>query len=303
MKILMTGGTGFVGSILTHDLTRANHRITVLTRSIRPGMTLPPGAEFLEGNPVERGPWQDRVPEHDAILNLAGASIFTRWTKRTKEVLRESRIRTTGNLVEALARNGPCEGVRFLSTSAVGYYGFSGDEERTEESPPGDDFLATLARDWESEALDARGVGVRVTLLRFGVVLDGREGALARMIPLFRKYLGSPLGSGEQWFSWIHVRDLAAIYRFLLEKGDVEGPVNCTAPNPVRNRELTRALAEALGRPAFLPAVPGVVMRVVLGEFANVLLRGQRAIPGRLLDAGFHFEFNRIGEALRDVID
>jgi uncharacterized protein (TIGR01777 family) len=303
MKILMTGGTGFVGSILTRDLTRANHRITVLTRSIRPGRSLPAGAEFLEGDPVEPGPWQDRVPEHDAILNLAGASIFTRWTKRTKEVLRESRLRTTRNLVEALARNGQCAGVRFLSTSAVGYYGFSGDEERTEESPPGDDFLATLARDWEREALEARGVGARVTLLRFGVVLDGREGALARMIPLFRKCLGSPLGTGEQWFSWIHVRDLAAIYRYLLERGDVEGPVNCTAPNPVRNRELTRALAEALGRPAFLPAVPGVVMRVVLGEFANVLLRGQRAIPGRLLDAGFHFEFNRIGEALRDVID
>jgi len=302
MKILMTGGTGYVGSILTRTLTEANHEVTVLTRSVRPGRSLPPGAEFLEGNPVEPGPWQDRVPEHDVIVNLAGASIFSRWTAKTKEVLRESRIRTTRNLAEALDRGGRGRGVRFLSTSAVGYYGFTGDEELTEESPAGDDFLATLTRDWEQEALEARKTGASVALLRFGVVLGGREGALARMIPLFNKYLGSPLGSGKQWFSWIHVRDLAAMYRFLLEQSDMEGPINCTAPNPVQNRELTRALARALGKPAFLPAVPGPVIRMVLGEFGNVLLKGQRVIPGRLLDAGFRFEFNTVAEALEDAI-
>jgi len=301
MKILMTGGTGYVGSVLTRTLTDAKHEVTVLTRSVRPGRSLPPGATFLEGNPVEPGPWQDRVPAHDAIVNLAGASIFTRWTAKTKEVLRESRIRTTRNLVEALERGGG-RGVRLLSTSAVGYYGFTGDEELTEESPAGDDFLATLCRDWEEAALEARKAGASVALLRFGVVLGGREGALARMIPLFNKYLGSPLGSGKQWFSWIHIRDLAAICRFLLDRSEVEGPVNCTAPNPVRNRELTRALAEALGKPAFLPAVPGPVIRMVLGEFGNVLLKGQRVIPGRLLDAGFEFEFSGVAEALKASI-
>jgi len=301
MKILMTGGTGYVGSVLTRTLTDAKHEVTVLTRSVRPGRSLPPGATFLEGNPVEPGPWQDRVPAHDAIVNLAGASIFTRWTAKTKEVLRESRIRTTRNLVETLERGGG-RGVRLLSTSAVGYYGFTGDEELTEESPAGDDFLATRCRDWEEAALEARKAGASVALLRFGVVLGGREGALARMIPLFNKYLGSPLGSGKQWFSWIHIRDLAAICRFLLDRSEVEGPVNCTAPNPVRNRELTRALAEALGKPAFLPAVPGPVIRMVLGEFGNVLLKGQRVIPGRLLDAGFEFEFSGVAEALKASI-
>ena len=302
MKILMTGGTGFVGSFLTRALTEANHQVTVLTRSVRPGRSLPPGAEFLEGNPVEPGPWQDRVPAHEAIVNLAGASIFTRWSEKTKKVLRESRILTTRNLVEALDRGGATTGVRFLSTSAVGYYGFTGDEELTEESPPGEDFLASLTRDWEREALEARRAGARVVLLRFGVVLDAREGALARMIPLFNKYVGSPLGRGDQWFSWIHVRDLVGIFRFLLDAADLAGPINCTAPNPVQNRELTRALAKALGKPAFLPAVPGMVMKMVLGEFANVLLKGQRAVPGRLLDAGFRFEFNTIGEALEDLL-
>lgn len=298
MKILMTGGTGFVGSNLTQALCADGHRVTLLTRSLRPDRTPPEGAAFLEADPTEPGAWQEQVPAHDAVINLAGASIFTRWTKKAKKVLRESRLRTTRNLVDALGP-GAAPGFRFLSTSAVGYYGFCGDEVLTEQSPPGDDFLARLARDWEQEALRA---GDGVALLRFGVILGGREGALAKMIPLFKKYLGGPLGSGQQWFSWIHIQDLVEVYRFLLDRPDLTGPVNCTAPEPVRNRDLTRALAEALDKPARMPPVPGLVMRAVLGEFGTMLLEGQRVIPDRLNQAGFSFRYPSIGAALKDLV-
>ena len=302
MRIFMTGGTGFVGSALTHTLTEAGHRVTVLTRSVRPGRALPHGAEFQEGDPTEPGPWQEHVQGHDAVVNLAGASIFTRWTRKAKESLRESRLRTTRNLVDALEGSKAPPGMRFLSASAVGYYGFCGDEELTEDRPPGDDFLARLAADWEAEASRAEGAGAAVALLRFGVVLGGGEGALSRLVPLFNKYLGSPLGSGTQWFSWIHVRDLVSIHRFLLERPGICGPVNCTAPGPVRNRELTQALAEVLGKPAFLPSVPGFVIRTLMGEFGNVLLKGQRALPSRLSKEGFSFDYPDVRKALEDLV-
>ncbi|MCF8061898.1 MAG: TIGR01777 family oxidoreductase [Deltaproteobacteria bacterium] len=302
MKILMTGGTGFVGSRLTGALCEDGHRLTVLTRSVRPDRALPSGAVFLEADPTEPGPWQEQVPEHDLLINLAGASIFQRWTDKAKKRMRESRLRTTRNLVDALAGSEKGGSIRLLNTSAVGYYGFAGDEILTEESPPGDDFLAVLARDWEREALRAGTAGARVTILRFGVVLGGREGALAKMVPLFKKYLGGPLGSGDQWFPWIHIQDLVSVYRFLMDRPDLEGPLNCTAPQPVRNRELTRALAGALEKPAFMPPVPGFVIRAVLGEFGNVLLKGQRVIPERLIREGFAFRYPAIEEALNDLV-
>ena len=302
MKILMTGGTGFVGSNLTEALGGDGHRVTVLTRSARGDRTLPEGSVFLEADPTEPGPWQEQVPEHDVLINLAGASIFQRWTDKARKRMRESRLRTTRNLVDALAGAERGGSTRLLSTSAVGYYGYAGDEPLTEESPPGDDFLAVLSKDWEQEALRARKAGAGVVILRFGVVLGGEEGALAKMVPLFRKYLGGPLGSGEQWFSWIHIQDLVAIYRFVMGRPDLEGPLNCTAPRPVRNRELTRALAGALEKPAFMPPVPGFVIRAVLGEFGNVLLKGQRVIPERLTREGFTFRHPDIEGALDDLV-
>lgn len=302
MKILMTGGTGFVGSNLTEALGGDGHRVTVLTRSARGDRTLPEGSVFLEADPTEPGPWQEQVPEHDVLINLAGASIFQRWTDKARKRMRESRLRTTRNLVDALAGVERGGSARLLSTSAVGYYGYAGDEPLTEESPPGDDFLAVLSKDWEQEALRARKAGAGVVILRFGVVLGGEEGALAKMVPLFRRYLGGPLGSGEQWFSWIHIQDLVAIYRFVMGRPDLEGPLNCTAPRPVRNRELTRALAGALEKPAFMPPVPGFVIRAVLGEFGNVLLKGQRVIPERLTREGFTFRHPDIEGALDDLV-
>ena len=300
MKIFITGGTGFVGTYLTRELTAQGHQVTLLTRAIKPGRSLPPGASFLEGNPKEPGPWQKAVAEHQAFINLAGASIFSRWTDASKKEMRDSRILTTRNLVSALADRKGLETI-LLSTSAVGYYGFHEDEAVTEETPPGSDFLALMARDWEAEARKAEAFGVRVVRCRFGIVLGERGGALDQMIPLFSKGLGSPLGTGKQWFPWIHQRDLTRIFLFLLEKQEAAGPINCTAPNPVRNKELTRILAEVLGKPAFLPAVPGFMLKIIMGEFGDVLLKGQKVLPQKLLGLGFRFEFPALREALQNL--
>jgi uncharacterized protein (TIGR01777 family) len=301
MRIFFTGGTGFVGTSLTKALTAQGHQVTLLTRAIKPGRPLPPGASFLEGNPKEPGAWQKAVPDHEAFINLAGASIFSRWTKASKKEMRDSRLLTTRNLVSALAdRKG--QETLLLSTSAIGYYGFHEDEEIAEETPPGSDFLALMARDWEAEARKAEAFGVRVISCRFGIVLGERGGALDQMIPLFSKGLGSPLGTGKQWFPWIHQKDLTRIFLFLLEKQGVAGPINCTSPNPVRNKEMTRILAEVLGKPAFLPAVPGFMLKIIMGEFGDVLLKGQKVLPKKLLGLGFHFDFPDLKEALQNLL-
>ena len=301
MKIFMTGGTGFVGTTLTKKLTQEKHQVTILTRALTEDSPLTKGVTYLEGDPTEKGAWQESVAEHDAIINLAGASIFRRWSETAKEIMRDSRLHTTQNLVEALAARKGKETL-LLSTSAIGYYGFHEDEELVEESTPGDSFLASLAQEWESAALEAEALGAKVALLRFGIILGRNGGALRQMVPLFNMYLGSPLGRGEQWFSWIHEEDLAGIYSHLIAQKNISGPINCTAPNPVRNMDLIKTLGEVLGKPTFMPAVPGFVLRMIMGEFGSVLLEGQKVLPSRLLDTGFRFKFPKIKKALQDLL-
>lgn len=196
MRVFMTGGTGFVGRKIIGTLKKGGHEITVLTRRISPSPSLTDGVSFLEGNPTEPGDWQGEVAGHDAVINLAGASIFTRWTRSSKKKIVDSRVLTTRNLVNALKHN---EGKKtlFLSTSAIGYYGFHGDEELGEESPAGEDFLASLSRDWEAEAMEAETTGARVILLRFGIVLGREGGALKQMIPVFKKVSGQSPGERQ----------------------------------------------------------------------------------------------------------
>jgi uncharacterized protein len=301
MNVFMTGGTGFVGTTLSEKLLALGHGVTVLTRAAVPEGEGRSGVRYVTGDPTQPGPWQKAVAGHDVIINLAGASIFKRWTKEAKQVIRDSRIKTTRNLVHAISGASP-KGAVLFSTSAIGYYGFHGDEALDEESTPGEDFLANLSQEWEAEALQAVQHGVRVVICRFGIVLGAGGGALDQMVPVFKKGLGSPLGSGKQWFSWIHEQDLVAIYLFLLDKSDVSGPVNCTAPHPVRNKELTKALAHAMGKPTFMPAVPGFVVKMTMGEFGAVLLEGQKVMPKRLLTLGYPFRFPRIEAALQDLL-
>ena len=299
MKVFMTGGTGFVGTYLSLELAQAGHTITILTRRAQLPSPDRPGINFLTGNPTQAGPWMAAVPEHDWIINLAGASIFGRWTEALKKEMMESRVFSTRNLVTALAEGDLHQ--LFCSTSAVGFYGPRGEEELTEASPPDSGFLGELARNWEAEALQAQGLGIRVVITRFGLVLGKDGGALGQMVPMFRKFLGGPLGSGLQWFSWMHQQDHARAFQFIQEHSEITGPVNFTAPNPVRNRDLAKALGRVLGRPAFVTA-PEFMMRLMLGEFADTLLTGQKVFPQRLVDAGFKFNFPDIDSALKDLV-
>jgi uncharacterized protein len=299
MKIFLTGGTGFVGNGLTNELVQSGHEVTLLTRSLRKFGSKPSAVSLIEGDPTQKGEWQESAGGHEIIINLAGASIFTRWTKERKQILRESRILTTRNIVDALD-GGSIK--TFFSTSAIGYYGFHEDEELNEASLPGEDFLAQLALDWEKEALRAQDLGIRVVLTRFGIVLGEDGGALGQMIPMFKKYVGGPLGSGKQWFSWIHLEDLVQAFLFLVDHPEISGPVNFTAPNPVRNKELAAALGKILNRPAFMPA-PGFMLRWVLGEFGSILLKGQKVLPQKLLQSGFRFRYPTIEKALKSIVE
>ncbi len=296
----MTGGTGFVGAYLSRELVKLGHEVTILSRREQPPDTQAPGIRLITGDPAEEGDWMEAAPESDWIINLAGASVFGRWSPAYKQEIVESRIRTTRNLVIALA--GGDRRQLFCSTSAVGYYGLRGDEVLTEESPPDSDFLARLGVDWEVEALKARELGLRVVITRFGIVLGKGGGALGQMAPMFRRFLGGPLGSGQQWFSWIHQGDLARAFSFVAEHPEIDGPVNFTAPNPVRNRDLAGALGRALRRPAWL-RTPAFMIRLAMGELGDNLLSGQRVIPKRLLVAGFEFNFPTLEPALKDLLD
>lgn len=296
MKILVTGGTGFVGGQLVDRLVLDGHSVTVLSR------TEPAREEgavrYLQADPHRAGSWQQEVAGHDAAVNLAGASIFNRWTDERKRELRDSRIDTTRNLVDAMPQGGA-----LLSASAVGYYG-AGQQDTAldEQAPPGDDFLARLCRDWEAEAQRAETKGVRVVRARIGVVLGRGGGALEQMARPFRMFVGGKTGKGRQWFSWIHMDDLTAACSFLLSHEELSGAFNLTAPEPVQNRDFAKALGRALHRPSWLP-VPGFALRAALGEFGKTLLEGQRVVPARLSASGFSFRFPQLDTALADLLE
>ena len=294
MKVFIVGGTGFVGVNLAGRLRAQGDEVTVMGQSPARPRGLDAAVPIVAGDARFPGDWQGRIAGHDVVVNLAGASIFTRWTATAKKVIRESRILTTRNVVDALPAGA---GVTLVSTSAVGYYGFHGDEELGEDSGPGRDFLARLCVDWEAEARRAAVRGARVVITRFGIVLGPGGGVLGQMAPLFRLGLGGRLGSGKQWFSWIHVEDLFAALLHAAGRGGEGGAYNFSAPAPATNRELTRELARVLHRPAFLPA-PAFAVRLALGEFGNVLLEGQRVIPRRLLAEGFRFANPALAPAL-----
>jgi hypothetical protein len=302
MKVLITGGTGFIGRKLVSELLAAGHRITVLTRDMGKERVMPERVALVHYNPVEPGRWQESVAEHDVIINLAGLSIFRLWSERTKNKIIESRTTTTRNLVEALALRKGRE-TRFFSISGIGYYGPHGDELLMEDSHPGDDFLARLAVEWESEALKAKEHGARVVLLRLGHVLGRGGGVLRKLTMVTKLYLGGRWGNGNQWLSWIHEKDIPHAFLFLLENKAIEGPVNLCSPYQVRNREIMSLLRKVLKRPALIPVVPGWLLRTFTGEFADVFLTGQRVVPRMLLDNGFNFEYPVIDDALLDLLD
>jgi uncharacterized protein len=296
MKILITGGTGFVGSYLTRQLLQDGHEVTVIGRSSVPAVSSG-GFHAISADTTQKGSWQHALKDVDAVINLAGMSIFQRWTRAYKQQIYDSRILTTRHVVEGMTGERP---QILISTSAVGYYGSRGDDILTEAEPCGRDFLSRLGKDWEHEAFAAEKKNVRVVAARFGVVMGRSGGALKQMITPFKWGVGGPMGSGRQWFSWIHIADLLAGLMFMLENATIQGAVNLCSPNPVTSGELARTLGAVLGRPAVLPA-PSFALRLILGEFAETLLASQRVIPEKLIASGFVFRFPELKDALTDL--
>ncbi|WP_319523375.1 TIGR01777 family oxidoreductase [uncultured Desulfosarcina sp.] len=297
MKIVVTGASGFVGTALSRFLLEQGHTVTGLGTSRESGLESDAGFEWIRADTTRPGKWQEAVADADGVVNLAGRTIFKRWTRAYKSQIVESRLKTTGHIVSAMTG----ENRVLLSTSAVGYYGSRGDELLDEQARAGDDFLARLSVDWEKAALAAEQKGVRVAIMRFGVVLGAGGGALSRMVPAFRSFAGGPLGNGRQWFSWIHLTDLLGAVRFLIENGNSQGVYNFCAPGAVRQKTFARSLGRVLGRPALVPA-PSIALRLMMGEMANMLLVSQRVVPQRLIEEGFTFRFPDVDGALADLL-
>jgi uncharacterized protein len=279
MKILVLGGSGFIGSHLTAALGRRGDGVR--TASLRD----PENAAQL-------------AAECDVVVNLAGEPLAQRWTDEVKRRIAESRIDAPKRFLEALAPLARSTAA-YVSASAVGYYGTSETQTFTEESPPGDDFLARICDGWEAQARKARDLGMRVAIVRSGIALGTDGGALAKMLPPFRLGIGGVVGKGSQWLSWVHIDDLTGIYLAAID--GLEGPLNATAPSPQTNAEFTRTLGTQLHRPAILP-VPTAALRMLLGEGADMLLTGQRVLPNRTLELGYEFRYPELSAALNDLL-
>ena len=296
MKLVITGATGLIGSALVDRLWNQFHSLVLLSR--RPPTEIGVAKkEWFAWTPGASGEWEKTIDGADGVINLAGEPIAgKRWSDAQKQKLRLSRIDSTRSLVSAIAKaqNKP----KFLlNASAVGYYGPHGDETITESTPPGSDFLARLCADWEAEAKKAEAHGIRVAIVRTGIVLARGQGALKKMVPPFKMYLGGPLGFGNQWMPWIHIEDEIGLLLFLMENENARGAFNATAPNPVTMEEFARALGQALNRPSWV-SVPPSVLALMVGEMADVLLAGQRAVPEAALKLGYVFKNPTIVGAL-----
>jgi len=303
MRVLITGATGTIGLALADALTARGDEVIALSRD-------PERGERVLGGDVEVHPWPDptaapppadALAGTDAVVNLIGAPVAQRWTDEAKQQIRDSRVLATRSLVAGLRALDPSTAPRVLvSQSATGYYGARGDAPLDEAASPGNDFLAGVVVAWEQEATAAESY-MRVARTRTGVVLSPSGGALAKMLPFFRLGIGGPVAGGRQYVPWVHLDDVVGAIVHCLDDDDASGPVNLTAPNPVTNTELSRALGHALGRPAVLP-VPGMAVKLLYGEMAEMVTTGQRAIPDRLRQLGYAFRHPEIELALKDVL-
>ncbi len=303
MNIVIAGGSGFIGRALGASLQMDHHQVTVLSRNAAQAAgSLGPSIAVMEWDVRTPGPWTQAIEEADAVVNLAGEPIADkRWTPSRKQALRESRLSATYALVEAI--RGATRRPRVLvSASGVGYYGARDAMPVTEATPHGKGFLADLSLAWEQEARQAEGHGVRVVLPRIGMVLGREGGALGKMLPPFKLFVGGPIAPGYQWVSWIHLHDLARLIGWAIANESVHGPVNAVSPNPVTMAEFCRTLARVLRRPSWLP-VPELALRLRFGELASLLTTGQRVDPRAATSAGFVFKFPTLAMALHDLLD
>jgi hypothetical protein len=307
MRVVITGGTGLIGTALAKSLLADGHEVIALSRNPDTRNGLPPEVRVAGWDARTAKGWGELADGAGAIVNLAGANLAgegflpTRWTEERKRIIRDSRVNAGHAVVEAVEQAGTKPGV-LIQASGIGYYGHRGDQVVTEDLGPGDDFLARVsAEEWEPSTEAVEAMGVRRAIIRSGAVFSAKEGALPRMVLPFRLFVGGRLGSGDQWHSWLHLEDEVRAIRFLIDRGDASGPFNLSSPNPLPNAEFAKVLGRVLNRPAWIP-VPGFAMRLAFGEVADVLLTGQRGIPQRLLDMGFEFRFADPEAALRDLL-
>lgn len=298
MKYFILGGTGFVGNFLIRFLLEQGDLVSALVREESKIKLKHQNLELIKGNPLKHEAWAEKINECDVVINLVGSPVMTNWTDKARQNILSSRVDSTTNVVTSLKESEPKV---FICANAVGYFGPRKDEIITDTDGPGSDFLSNVAVHWQEAAMGAENFGHRVVVTRFPAVLGPNGGALAQMLPIFKLGLGGKLGSGSQWFAWVHIFDLVRAIHFISSNEQVKGPVNLCAPNPVTNAEFTRALARVLNRPAFF-MVPGFGLRLVYGEVANMLLSGQRCVPRALEEAGFEFKFRDIEAALMDIL-
>jgi uncharacterized protein len=304
MKVAITGATGFIGSRLVRKLHDRGDEIVIFVRDSSKAKRLFPESVYprvaiMVYQATESGDWQSSIDGTDAVVNLAGEPISERWTTEYKQAILDSREIGTRKMVEAIAKASVKPKV-LINGSAIGYYGTSETETFTENSPAGSDFLAQVCQKWEAAAHKVTEFGTRLVILRTGIVL-GKGGALAKMIPPFKLFAGGPIGTGRQWFSWIHREDLVSLILFCLDNPEIAGAFNATAPNPVRMKEFCRILGEVMNRPSWLP-VPDFALEMLLGEGAKVVLEGQEVIPALAIDRGFSYRYPDLEPALRDIV-
>lgn len=297
MKVAISGGTGLVGQALSTELIRNGHEVFILTRSKTNTSANPQFIQWLnDGDQPEKA-----LEGIDAIVNLAGATINNRWTDEYKHKILESRLRATSEINRIIGELNQKPTV-LINASAVGYYGTSMTAEFSEQSAQGNDFLAETVARWETAASAANNLGVRVVLCRFGVILDKKGGALPRMALPYKFFGGGKIGSGQQWLSWIHIEDVVGGIMFAIEKKQLSGPVNFSAPEPVSMDQFGKTLAKVIHRPHWMP-VPSVMLKLLLGEMSILVLEGQRVLPEKLLSTGYIFRFPHLQEALKDIFN
>jgi hypothetical protein len=300
MKVAVTGATGFVGSCLTKRLLESGHQVLIFTRHPDTAKRTFPNLEAIAYTPTASGAWQQAISGCDAVVNLAGEPIAGgRWTPKIKQEILTSRQLGTQKIVEAIAQASAKPAV-LINPSAIGYYGTSETATFDETSPPGSDFLAQVCQAWEAEAQKVKDLGVRLAIVRFGIVL-GNGGALAKILPPFQMFAGGPLGTGQQWFSWIHQDDLVNFILLLLDRSQIAGVFNATAPNPVRMAEFCHTLGEVLHRPSWLP-VPEFALQLLLGDAAKAVLEGQQVLPQTTLSTSFQYRYPTLKAALEQIL-
>jgi len=301
MRVAVTGATGFIGSRLVEKLEASGIGWMALSRNVAKARERLPGAvDIAHWDPPRQPPDRGKLEGLDAVVHLAGQPVAQRWTQAAKAAIADSRVLSTRMLAEALSalEQPPAT---LVSGSAIGVYGPRDDSALDEEASPGSDFLADLCQRWEAEARPAARRGIRVVHPRVGIVLGRGGGALSMMLTPFRLGVGGPIGNGRQWMSWVHIDDVVGLILHAIRTSTIEGPLNVTSPRPVRNREFSKELGRALHRPAFLPT-PVLGLKLLYGEFADILATGQRVIPAKALDSGYRFQHPELGAALEDVL-